>query len=130
MANRMGILLAGSLKSFLELLGALVIFGFVLVIVYFTTKWMGGLQMARSNNKNLRIVETIGVGSNKTISIVEAGTVYLVVSVGKDEVHLLARLTKEQLKDFSFEEVKNNAQADSFSEIFNKLKDKLPKKQD
>ncbi len=86
--------------------------------------------MARSNNKNLRIVETIGVGSNKTISIVEAGTVYLVVSVGKDEVHLLARLTKEQLKDFSFEEVKNNAQADSFSEIFNKLKDKLPKKQD
>lgn len=126
----MGILLAGSLKSFLELLGALVIFGFVLVIVYFTTKWMGGLQMARSNNKNLRIVETIGVGSNKTISIVEAGTVYLVVSVGKDEVHLLARLTKEQLKDLSFEEVKNNAQAESFSEIFNKLKDKLPKKQD
>lgn len=126
----MGILLAGSLKSFLELLGALVIFVFVLVIVYFTTKWMGGLQMARSNNKNLRIVETIGVGSNKTISIVEAGTVYLVVSVGKDEVHLLARLTKEQLKDLSFEEVKNNAQAESFSEIFNKLKDKLPKKQD
>ena len=126
----MGILLAGSLKSFLELLGALVIFGFVLVIVYFTTKWMGGLQMARSNNKNLRIVETIGVGSNKTISIVEAGTVYLVVSVGKDEVHLLARLTKEQLKDLSFEEVKNYAQAESFSEIFNKLKDKLPKKQD
>lgn len=126
----MGILLAGSLKSFLELLGALVIFGFVLVIVYFTTKWMGGLQMARSNNKNLRIVETIGVGSNKTISIVEAGTVYLVVSVGKDEVHLLARLTKEQLKNLSFEEVKNNAQAESFSEIFNKLKDKLPKKQD
>ncbi len=126
----MVILLAGSLKSFLELLGALVIFVFVLVIVYFTTKWMGGLQMARSNNKNLRIVETIGVGSNKTISIVEAGTVYLVVSVGKDEVHLLARLTKEQLKDLSFEEVKNNAQAESFSEIFNKLKDKLPKKQD
>ena len=73
----MVILLAGSLKSFLELLGALVIFVFVLVIVYFTTKWMGGLQMARSNNKNLRIVETIGVGSNKTISIVAVSYTHL-----------------------------------------------------
>lgn len=40
------------------------------------------------------------------ISIVEAGTVYLVVSVGKDEVHLLAQLNRDQLKDFSFEEQK------------------------
>lgn len=84
--------------------------------------------MARSTNKNLRIVETIGVGNNKFISIVEAGTVYLVVSVGKDEIHLLAELTREQLKDFSFEE--NNVQTEAFSDILNKLKDKLPKKQD
>lgn len=124
----MNILLAGSLKSFMELLGALVIFVFVLVIVYLTTKWMGGLQQAHCTNKNLRIVETIGVGNNKFISIVEAGTLYLVVSVGKDEVHLLARLTREQLKDFSFEQ--NKTQTDSFSDILNRLKDKLPKKQD
>ena len=124
----MCILLVSSLKSFMELLGALVIFAFVLVIVYFTTKWMGGFQMARSANKNLRIVETIGVGNNKFIRIVEAGTVYLVVSVGKDEIHLLAELTREQLKDFSFEE--NNVQTEAFSDILNKLKDKLPRKQD
>lgn len=127
----MSILLAGSaLKSFMELLGALVIFAFVLVIVYLTTKWMGGLQMAKNSNKNLRIVETIAIGNNKYISIVEAGMVYLVVSVGKDEVHLLARLTREQLKDFSFEDTKKSAQAESFAQIFDRLKDKFPKKQD
>ena len=83
----------------------------------------------RNNNKNLHIIETIGVGNNKMISIVEAGTVYLVVSVGKDEVHLLAQLTREQLKDFSFESQQKTVETqESFSEILSKLKDRLPKK--
>ena len=75
-------------------------------------------------------IETINVGNNKYISIVEAGTVYLVVSVGKDEVHLLTQLTREQLKDFSFEHVEEKESQESFTEILEKLKDKLPKKQD
>ena len=62
------------------------------------------------------------------ISIVEAGTVYLVVSVGKDEVHLLAQLTRDQLKDFSFENPKTVETQESFAEILSKIKDKLPKK--
>ena len=90
---------------------------------------MGGIQKGRNNNKNLHIIETIGVGNNKMISIVEAGTVYLVVSVGKDEVHLLAQLTREQLKDFSFESQQKTVETqESFSEILSKLKDRLPKK--
>ena len=91
---------------------------------------MGGFQKNRNSGKNLKIVETIGVGNNKYISIVEAGKVYLVVSVGKDEVHLLAQLTREQLKDFSFEQQDTKENQESFSEILDKLKDKLPKKQD
>lgn len=83
----------------------------------------------QKQNKNLHIIETIGVGNNKMISIVEAGTVYLVVSVGKDEVHLLAQLTREQLKDFSFESQQKTVETqESFSEILSKLKDRLPKK--
>jgi flagellar protein FliO/FliZ len=110
--------------------GALLIFAFVLALTYLTTRWMGGFSKSHSNNKNLRIVETIGVGNNKYISIVEAGTVYLVVSVGKEEVQLLAQLTREQLKDLSFEDGQTGGkQQDSFSEVLDKLKDRLPKKQ-
>ena len=83
----------------------------------------------RQNNKNLHVIETISVGNNKMISIVEAGSVYLVVSVGKEEVHLLAQLTRDQLKDFSFELEQSGKKQDSFAEILNQLKDKLPKKQ-
>ena len=74
-------------------------------------------------------METIGVGNNKMISIVEAGTQYLVVAIGKDEIHLLAKLSREELKDFSFEEEAKSSQ-ESFSDVMKKLKEKLPKKQD
>ena len=126
----MTILLSSSFHSLVQLIGALIIFAFVLGITYLTTRWMGGFQKSRSNNKNLHIIETINVGNNKYISIVEAGTVYLVVSVGKDEVHLLTQLTREQLKDFSFEHVGEKESQEPFTEILEKLKDKLPKKQD
>ncbi|MCI7323798.1 MAG: flagellar biosynthetic protein FliO [Lachnospiraceae bacterium] len=124
----MNILLSGALESFLQLVGALLIFAFVLVLVYLVTRWMGVIQKGQSYNKNLHIVETIGVGNNKMISIVEAGTQYLVVAIGKDEIHLLAKLSREELKDFSFEEEKSPQE--SFSEVMKKLKEKLPKKQD
>jgi flagellar protein FliO/FliZ len=122
--------MSSSWESFIQLLGALVIFAFVLVITYLATRWMGGMQKTRGSNKNLRIIETIGVGNNKFISIVEVGTVYLVVSVGKDEVNLLTEISKEELKDLTFENEENINLQDTFAGILKKVKDKVPKKQD
>jgi flagellar protein FliO/FliZ len=124
------ILMSSSWESFIQLLGALVIFAFVLVITYLASRWMGGMQKTRGSNKNLRIIETIGVGNNKFISIVEVGTVYLVVSVGKDEVHLLTEISKDDLKDLSFEDEGNMNLQDTFAGILKKVKDKVPEKQD
>ena len=70
--ENMNILLSGAFDSFVQLIGALIIFAFVIGITYLTTRWMGGIQKGRNNNKNLHIIETIGVGNNKMISIVEA----------------------------------------------------------
>lgn len=125
----MSILLSGTLETFLQLISSLIIFIFVLLMVYLVTKWMGSVQKGQSHNKNLHIVETIGVGNNKMISIVQAGTEYLVVSIGKDEVHLLTKLSREELADLSFEEERNSS-SESFTEVLKKLKEKIPKKQD
>jgi flagellar protein FliO/FliZ len=125
----MNILLDSSFESFLQLIWVLLIFIFVLAITYFTTRWIGGYQKAHSNNKNLAVVETIRVGNNKMICIVRAGIKYLVVSVGKDEVHLLAELSKEELAELPLETDPGEDPQESFQEVLNKLKDKLPKKQ-
>lgn len=119
------ILILSSLDSFVQLITVLVIFIFVLIITYFTTRWMAGIQKGRSFNKNLRIIETINAGNNKMISIVQAGEKYLVVSIGKDEVHYLTELKQEELKDLSFMNPDNqNDKQDPFAEIFGRLKEK------
>ena len=119
------ILILSSLDSCVQLITVLVIFIFVLIITYFTTRWMAGIQKGRSFNKNLRIIETISAGNNKMISIVQAGEKYLVVSIGKDEVHYLTELKQEELKDLSFMNPDNqNDKQDPFAEIFGRLKEK------
>lgn len=115
------------MESFIQLLGVLLIFVFVLAITYFATRWMAGVQKSRTNNKNLKIIESISVGNNKFISIVKAGALYLVISVGKDEVHLLTELKEDQLSDLSFlSELSTNNNV-SFQEVLTKFKDKMPK---
>ncbi len=112
-----------SLDSFVQLITVLIIFVFVLILTYFTTRWMAGVQKGRSFNKNLRIVETIHVGNNKMISIVETGKKYIVVSIGKDEINYLTELSSNDLKDLSFINSENaKAQPDTFAEIIDRLK--------
>ena len=124
----MNLLLSGSLDSFFKLSSSILIFIFVVAITYFTTYWMAGFQKKKSTSKNLKVIETVNVGSNKFVSIIEAGTEYLVVSIGKDEVRLLTKLTKEQLTDLSFEtDINPVVMQESFQQILDKIKDKIPK---
>ena len=118
------ILLSSALGSFIQLLGVLIIFLFVLAITYFTTKWIGNYQKTNFANKNLQIVESIRVGNNKFIAIVKAGEVYLVVAVGKDDVTLLTQLTEEQLSEVP----DGKAAQENFREVLNRVKEHFPKK--
>lgn len=124
----MNILLNNSLQSAIELIGVLVIFVFVLILTWLTTRWMGRYQKAHTNNKNLNLVETIRVGNNKMVSIVKAGKKYFVVSVGKDEVNLLGELAEEDLDDLSFKNPSNSSK-ESFSNILSKFKGSIGDKQ-
>ncbi len=122
--------LSASMESFLQLISALLIFAFVLLITYFTTRWVGNYQKVRMKSKNLQMIETLSAGNNKTICLLKAGTEYLVVAVGKDEIHPLATLKEEQLTDLSFlnEGADNVVSGESFQEILGQLKDKMSKK--
>ena len=115
--------MTSSLESFMQLISVLVIFVFVLVITYVTTRWMAGFQKSRSYNKNLKIIETIAVGNNNLISIVAVGKKYIAVSIGKDDVHFLTEIKEDELKDLSFlDEPDKESAKESFANILEKLK--------
>ena len=120
------LLVSSSLDSFLQLIGVLLVFVFVLALTYAVTRWMAGYQKVRMRSKNLQIIETIPAGSGKMICLVKAGMEYIVVSVGKDEIHPLMTLKEEQLTDLSFMDGGDSTVTqESFQEILGQFKEKI-----
>ncbi len=111
------------MNSFLQLAGALIIFGFVLLLTYLTAKWVGGFQKSQMKGRNLQVIESMRIANNKVLQIVKAGEKYLLIAVGKEEVTMLAELPADQLKADAQET------QEVFQDILNKLKNHFPKKQ-
>ena len=122
----MNLVMTGSLQSFMQLLGVLVIFIFVLVLTYVTTKWIAGYQKSQTKNKNLDIVETLKIANNKYLEIVRAGEDYFVIAIGKEEVTFLSKLSAEQL-NLQLEEGEKGVTG-NFHDILEQVKNRFPKK--
>lgn len=83
--------------SYFQFITVLVLFVFVLGITYITTRWIANYQKGKIAGGNLEVVETMRITSNKYVQIVRAGNKYLVIAVGKDEIHMLAELSEDEL---------------------------------
>ena len=105
------------MDSYLQFMTVLILFVFVLAITYFVTRWMANYQKGKAGTGNLEIIETCRVASNKYIQIVRAGEKYLVIAVGKDEVHMLSELSAIELNL-----QKGEMQTDGFADILEKVK--------
>lgn len=116
-------------EGFFQLMGVLLLFLFVLVITYISTRWIAQYQGGIMKNRNIQVIETFRVNNNKFIQIIQVGKKYLVISVCKDTINILAELIEEELIwKPSMEEFQGSNINESFQEVFNKLKDKIPRK--
>ncbi len=93
----MGLLASGSIESVVRLITTLLIFIFVLVITFWTSKFVAGYQKQKMITGNMEVVETLRIAPNKYLQIVRAGEQYFVIALGKDTVSLVAQLQPEEL---------------------------------
>lgn len=87
----------GRTDSYLQFITVLILFVFVLGVTYVTTRWIANYQKGRALAGNLEVIETMRITGNKYLQIVRAGNKYLVIAVGKDEIHMLAELSEEEV---------------------------------
>lgn len=118
-------LLSSTFYSVFDLLTVLFIFVVVMVLTYFTTRFIAGYQKGRSVGRNLEVLESYRVTSNKYLQIVRAGKKYLVVGIGKEEIHVLAELSEDELTLPAETEGKGTL---SFKELLDKAKHMKDKK--
>ncbi len=104
-------------NSLLQLLGVSILFIFILVITYYTTKFVGGVKLGITKNSNFKVLETHKVAQNKYLQLIQIGTRYFVISIGKDDIRFLAELNEgDIIQQEELKSPKNN-----FTELFNSV---------
>ncbi|MCR4902139.1 MAG: flagellar biosynthetic protein FliO [Butyrivibrio sp.] len=108
-----------TLNSVAQFLTVLVIFIAVLIITYFTSRWIAKYQKTQSIGGNIEILETARISNSAYIQITRIGEKYIAYAVSKDTVTKLTDLSLEelQIKDVSAE-VENK----SFKDVLELLK--------
>ncbi len=109
---------SSTISNIAELFGLLLVFVLILVLAYYTSKWIGktGAGMGTKNH-NITIIETLRLSQTKYLQIIKVVNKYIVIAVSKDHVEYLTEIDGDQLS--SFEDV---AEAPSFKEILSKIK--------
>jgi len=88
-----------SLTGFLQFLTVVIIFVIVLGITFLATRWIANYQKgAAVLAANFELIETFRLTTNKYLQIVRVGEKYLVIAIGKDEVHLLTELSAKDIE--------------------------------
>lgn len=112
--------------SYLQFITVLILFIFVLAVTYLVTRWIARYQKGKAGSGNLEIVETCRISQNKYVQIIRAGEKYLVVAVGKDEIHMLSELSAEELVFLE----ENQEQLPNFANVLDKVKKMTEKDKD
>lgn len=112
--------------SYIQFITVLILFVLILTVTYLVTKWIAKTQKSRVGTGNLEIVETCRISPNKYVQILRAGEKYLVIAVGKDEVHMLAELSEDELA------IKESTEGRSvdFAGVFERVKKLKEKEKD
>ena len=116
-----------SIESLFELLGLILIFIIVLVVCYYTTRFVAGRQLEQKKIGNFEIVETFSISQNKYLQLIRMGNKYVVISVAKDTVNMITELEEDevcQIPKSTFVSGKN------FKEVLSGLSKKVTEKKD
>lgn len=108
------VLLTG-VNSIVQLFTVIVLFIIVLVMTYFTTRFIGSYQKGHMSGNNIQILDTMRLSQNKLIQIVRTGNKYFAIAVCKDTVTLLGEIdcndividSQNRITDEKFENILN-----------------------
>ena len=89
--------LGTGLESVIQFITVLLIFVFVLVITWVSTKYMAEIQKDKYKTGNMELIETLRISNNKYIQIVRVGSRYYCMAVCKDTVTMLGEIRKEEM---------------------------------
>ncbi len=110
---------SAAVNSIAQFVTVLLIFLFVLVITYFTTRYIASIEKKRMVTGNMELLDALRISNNKYLQIVKVGSKYLCLAVCKDTVTMLVELEQEDIK-----EIESEIKPVDFQDILEKVKKK------
>lgn len=85
------------IMPFAQMIGFLLTLGFVIVLAVITTRFVAGQRLRGFGNKNIKIIESIGVGHQSSICILQVGTKgsYMLVGITKENITFLQNIDND-----------------------------------
>ena len=116
-----------SIQSLFELLGLILIFVIVLVVCYYTTRFVAGRQLVQKKIGNFEVVETFPIAQNKYLQLVRMGNKYVVISVAKESIGYIT-----ELEEYEVCQIQKNTTVSgkSFMEVLSGLTKKTEEKKE
>lgn len=103
-----------------EVLGLLLVFGIILLLCYFTTRFLGKKSLGRAKNKHMRVLETLSLGIDKSLYLILIEKKYFLFLSNKKGLELVSEVTIDNQIEDSETENENAASVFEFSRIFEK----------
>lgn len=103
---------------FFEMLGLLFAFGLILLLCYYTTKFIGKRMSGGTKNKNMRIVETLSLGLDRCLYLILVGNKYFLFFSSKKGLELVSEIDAEIQTEDSVEKEATTANVFDFRRIF------------
>jgi flagellar protein FliO/FliZ len=95
----------------------------ILGAAYLATRFLARKGLNSANNKNLKIVETVPLGIDKSLMLVKVGDQYLLLGSTQKGITMLTAVEKDKLTVGSTSEAYNNFDGESFESYMSNLED-------
>lgn len=106
------------MPEMLEILGLLLVFGVILLLCYYTTRFIGKKMSGRTKNKYIRIVDTLPLGMDKNLYLILVGKKHFLLFSDKKGLELVSEIDMEGQIENSAEEYEHSAGVSVFKRIF------------
>ena len=118
-------------ESIFQLVVVLVIFVVVLILTYYATRWIAGYQKSHTFNKNLEVIETMKITTNKYVQIIKVGeNRFFLIGIGKDEITTIGELSADDIVLTEQDFTASPMGGDAFAELLGKFKDRNKERDD
>lgn len=85
-----------AVNNFARFVTMLIIFILVLVLTYYTTRFVAGAKKSSFKTGNIELLESLQLGGGKYLQLLRLGSRYIVVAVTKEHVEMLTELDADE----------------------------------